>query len=86
MACLILDLRMPGMGGMDLFRLLKSTGHALPTIFISAHGNSHSHDEALAAGAVAYLAKPFSEEALLQAIRRALDPGERAAAIAAGKP
>ena len=70
--CLILDVRMPGMNGLELQRRL-ATGHiSIPVIFITAHGDEEARVRALNGGAVEYLLKPFSEEALLTAIDTAL--------------
>jgi len=71
-ACLILDLRMPGMNGLELQRHLAAEGCHIPIIFITAHDNQELRMQALREGAVDFLLKPFSEEALLQAIRKAL--------------
>ena len=71
--CLILDVRMPGMSGLDLQRELATGPHDIPIIFITAHGSDEGvRTRALRDGAVAYLIKPFSEEALLNAIQSAL--------------
>ena len=70
--CLILDVRMPGMNGLELQHRLASTRIEIPVIFITAHGNETARTQALKNGAVAYLCKPFSEEALLNAIRASL--------------
>jgi FixJ family two-component response regulator len=70
--CLILDVRMPGMNGLELQRHLAATRCAIPVIFITAHGNETARMQALKNGAVDYLCKPFSEEALLNAIRTTL--------------
>ena len=71
-ACLILDVRMPGMSGFELQRQLAAVASHLPIIFISAHADDDPQAQALAAGAVAFLYKPFYEEELLNAINAAL--------------
>ena len=71
-ACLILDLRMPGMNGLELQRRLSQNGHRVPIIFLSAHASEQDERSALRAGAVQFLRKPISKEALLSAIRYAL--------------
>ena len=70
--CLILDVRMPGMNGLELQRELADTHCEIPVIFITAHGNESARTQALKNGAVDYLCKPFSEDALLNAIRSTL--------------
>jgi FixJ family two-component response regulator len=70
--CLILDVRMPGMRGPDLQRELCRLGHDIPTVFITAHGDEDIRPRVLSEGAVDCLLKPFSEAALLGAIRKAL--------------
>ena len=70
--CLILDVRMPGMNGLELQRHLAANHLAMPVIFITAHGDEEARGRALNGGAVEYLLKPFSEEALLKAIDTAL--------------
>jgi FixJ family two-component response regulator len=66
--CLILDVKLPGMNGLALHRQLATTGHRIPVIFITAHGDEAARARALNNGALEYLFKPFSEEALLNAI------------------
>ncbi len=75
--CLILDVRMPGMNGLELQRRLVCDGTPVPVIFITAHGDEETRAQALAAGAVEYLFKPFSEEALLKAIETAVQSNGR---------
>jgi len=70
--CLILDVRMPGMSGPELHRLLVASQRGVPVIFITAHGDEEARSRALGDGAVDFLRKPFSEEALLKAIHVAL--------------
>ena len=70
--CLILDVRMPGMNGLELQRRLATSHMSIPVIFITAHGDEEARVRALNGGAVEYLLKPFSEEALLRAIDAAL--------------
>jgi len=72
-ACLILDVRMPGMNGLDLQRQLVANNSRIPIIFITSHGDDQARTRALEAGAVAFLYKPFREEALLKAIDSALN-------------
>ncbi len=69
--CLILDLRLSGMSGLELQRHLPRENRRIPIIFITAHGTPEIRDEAMRAGAIAFLSKPFSEEALLNSIRLA---------------
>ena len=72
-ACIILDLRMPGMSGLELQRRLADMAGTPPIIVVSAHLTERLEKEVLSAGAIACLRKPFTEEALLQAVRRALE-------------
>jgi FixJ family two-component response regulator len=74
-ACLVLDIRMPGMTGFDLQNAVFGTLRALPIVFITGHGDEDVRAQALATGAVDVLFKPIDESALLRAIDRAL--GER---------
>ncbi len=71
-ACVILDLRMPGINGLELQRRLTQNGNPVPVIFLSAHASEEDERSALRAGAVQFLRKPISKEALLSAIRNAL--------------
>ena len=70
--CLVLDVRMPAVTGLDLQQHLADTPGSPPIIMITGHGSPAVRERALATGAVAVLDKPFSDETLLDAIRRAL--------------
>jgi len=72
-ACLILDVRMPGMNGIDLQRQIVAANWRIPIIFITSHADDDARARALKAGAVAFLYKPFREEELLNAIDAALN-------------
>jgi FixJ family two-component response regulator len=72
-ACLIADIRMPGMSGLDLQAKLNAERCRIPTIFITAHGDAKMRLQALRAGAVEFLAKPFDDEVLLENVRAALE-------------
>jgi FixJ family two-component response regulator len=72
-ACLIADIRMPGMSGLELQAKLNAERCRIPTIFITAHGDAKMRMQALRAGAVEFLAKPFNDEALLESVRGALE-------------
>jgi len=71
--CLISDIRMPGMSGLELQSKLNSDHCPIPTIFITAHGDEQMRLQAMRGGAVKFLVKPFDCEALLEAVRVALD-------------
>jgi len=70
--CLIADIRMPGMSGLDLQAKLNADHCAIPTIFISAHGDEKMRLQAMRGGAVKFLAKPFDDAVLLESVRTAL--------------
>jgi FixJ family two-component response regulator len=70
--CLILDVAMPGMSGLDLQEELKRRGQAIPIIFITAQKDEDIRKQAFRQGAVKFLEKPFSDSALLDAINAAL--------------
>ena len=72
-ACLILDVRMPGLNGLELQQLLAEQGRAVPIIFITSYPNERVRRRAIRGGAICYLPKPYSEEELLGCIRLALD-------------
>ena len=72
---LVLDLQMPGMGGLEVQERLITSGKQIPIIFITAHDDAGARERALAAGAVAFLRKPFNDEVLLKTLREALKRG-----------
>jgi FixJ family two-component response regulator len=72
-ACLISDIRMPGISGLELQARLNAEHCRIPTIFITAHGDAQMRMRALRAGAVEFLSKPFDDEALLETVRAALE-------------
>jgi FixJ family two-component response regulator len=71
-ACLVLDVQMPGLNGLELQSRLVSEGHQVPIVFITAFNDDNARDQALRAGAVGYLVKPFEEADLLNGINLAL--------------
>ena len=71
-ACLVLDVRLPGLNGIDLQRELATGDRAIPIIFITGHGDIPMSVEAMKAGAVEFLTKPFRDQALLDAIHHAI--------------
>lgn len=71
-ACLVLDIRMPGLSGIDLQRELQTANAILPIIFITGHGNVPTSVKAMKAGAVDFLPKPVKDNDLLKAIEQAL--------------
>jgi FixJ family two-component response regulator len=71
--CLIADIRMAGISGLELQARLNAERCRIPTIFITAHGDAPMRMQALRAGAVEFLAKPFDDEALLESVRAALE-------------
>ena len=72
-ACLIADIRMPGMSGLDLQARLNAERCQIPTIFITAHGDQEMRLHAMRAGAVEFLSKPFDDELLVESVRAALE-------------
>ena len=73
--CVILDLKLPGMNGLELQRRLADEDIKIPIVFVSAHDDRASKNQALKAGATAFLNKPFGDETLLDAVDSALRPG-----------
>jgi FixJ family two-component response regulator len=78
-SCLITDLRMPGMSGVELQCRLVAQCRTIPTIFITAFADETTRARVLAAGAVGFLSKPFNEESLLNCLDKALNGLPRAA-------
>lgn len=73
-ACLITDLQMPGLSGLDLQRVLKAQGHRIPVIFITAFPDERRRSGAFGAGAVGFLSKPFDERSLIDCLTLAVRP------------
>jgi FixJ family two-component response regulator len=71
--CLIADIRMPGLSGLELQAKLKAEGYRLPVIFITAHGDDEMRIHAMGEGAVEFLTKPFKDAILLEAVHAALE-------------
>jgi FixJ family two-component response regulator len=71
-ACLIADIRMPGMSGLEMQAKLNAEHCRIPIVFITAHGDTNMRMQALRAGAVEFLAKPFNDDVLLEHVRAAL--------------
>jgi len=72
-SCLVLDIRMPGMSGLEFQRIMAEQGIQLPVIFITAHGDIPMSVQAMKAGAVDFLTKPFRDQDLIDAIQAALE-------------
>jgi FixJ family two-component response regulator len=76
-SCLILDIRMPGLNGLELQRRLFASGYSIRTIFITAFPKERTRAQAIGSGATCYLRKPYSDEELLACIRQALQSSQR---------
>src|SRR5262245_44385397 len=74
-SCLIVDIRMPGMSGLELQTTLNQWQARIPIIFITAHGDERIRRQAMNAGAADFLSKPFDDEVLLKSVRAALEGG-----------
>ncbi len=72
-SCLVLDLQLPGLSGLDLQKRMAEIGIQIPIVFLTGHGNIPASVQAMKAGAVEFLTKPFDEQELLQAIQEAVD-------------
>jgi FixJ family two-component response regulator len=75
-SCLIADMQMPGMTGLELHNWLVTSGEPIPTILVTAFPNERARERALQAGVIGYLTKPFSEDELLACMRSTLRLGE----------
>jgi FixJ family two-component response regulator len=75
--CLVLDVRMPGVTGLDLQKTLAQAVHRIPVVFITGHGDIAMSVQAMKAGAIDFLTKPFAANDLLDAIRRAVERNAR---------
>ncbi len=75
--CVVLDVRMPRMGGLELQQELNRRGCSLPLIFMSGHGDVPMAVEAMRAGAMDFLQKPFHDEDMIRRVQRAMEQGER---------
>jgi FixJ family two-component response regulator len=76
-SCLILDLQLPGLTGLDLQKRMVEVGLEIPIVFLTGHGNIPASVQAMKTGAVEFLTKPFDEEALLRAIQEAIERDRR---------
>ena len=72
-ACLISDIRMPGMSGLELQARLAEEGYRIPIIFVTAYGDKRMRMQAMRGGAVCFLGKPFDDNVLLESVRVALE-------------
>jgi len=84
-ACLVLDVRMPGLGGLDLQARLEEARHTLPIVFITGHGSVPTSVRAMKGGAVDFLQKPFNEDELIAAVQRALTLSRQAHSVATAR-
>jgi two-component system response regulator FixJ len=76
--CIILDIQMPGLSGMDLQNALNKADYNMPIIFITGHGNIPMSVQAMKRGAVDFLPKPFDDEELMQAVKKAIEKDRKA--------
>ena len=76
-SCLVLDLQLPGLSGLDLQKQMADSGLEIPIVFLTGHGDIPASVKAMKAGAVEFLTKPFDEEELLRAIQEAIERDRR---------
>ena len=76
-SCLVLDLQLPGLSGLELQKRMAEAGLEIPIVFLTGHGNIPASVQAMKAGAVEFLTKPFDDEQLLQAIQEAVERDRR---------
>ncbi len=76
-SCLVLDLQMPGLSGLDLQKRMAKAGMDIPIVFLTGHGNIPASVQAMKAGAVEFLTKPFDDQELLRAIEEAVERDRR---------
>jgi FixJ family two-component response regulator len=81
--CLVLDVRLPGLDGLELQKLLTEKGAAPPIVFITGHGDIPMSVRAMKAGAIDFLAKPFTDEDLLNAVKQAIEKSQQEKALTA---
>src|SRR3974390_2911620 len=77
-SCLVLDLQLPGLSGLELQKRMAEVGMEIPIVFLTGHGNFPASVQAMKAGAVQFLTKPFDEHDLLRAIGEAIERDRRA--------
>ncbi len=83
-ACLVVDVHMPDLSGLELLAELKRAQRPLPVVFVTGHGDAHLSAEVVAAGAIGLLQKPFTEGELLRALQEALARSRRTASPSRG--
>jgi len=84
-ACIVLDIRMPGLSGLDLQQELSAAGLDMPVVFVTGHGTVPMSVRAMKAGAVDFLQKPIDDQVLLDAVQRAIDKDRQAREEQAGQ-
>jgi FixJ family two-component response regulator len=80
-ACLVADMRMPGMSGVELYQALVASGHSIPTVIITAHPEEVTQARGRVAGLTCYLIKPFTPDELLECVHEALAKSQGRGAI-----